>query len=210
MIEIKTDSKGKYILPDAFEPIKFDELRPADAILVYGGNWLTQLHGTSRRAEFPRVSQAKMVPTHALMFIMSPYLTLDPGAQTDLGNITKYTTQKDSRIDIIRYNLNIEQQATVQQEALMLAQKERRYDIGGYGAFLEQMPGCRWTGKIIKPSKKFMFCSDADTYLYEEKAGFQMSATEHDYTAPIDMLIYLLNHQEIGEIRTLKRRGEVV
>jgi len=210
MIEIKKDGKGKYIIPETFEPIKFDELRPADAILVYGGNWLTQLHGTSRRAEFPRVSQAKMVPTHALMFISIPYITLDPTIKTDLGDLRHYTSQKDSRIDIIRYNLTIEQQATVQQEALSLAQKERRYDVGGYGAFLSQMPGCSWAIKFIKPSRKFMLCSDACTYLYEEKAGFQMSATEHDYTAPIDMLIYLLNHQEIGNIKTLKRRGEIL
>jgi hypothetical protein len=211
---VEQDKNGRYIIPDAFERITLNSVMPADAILFYGGNFLTKLHGVRRRAEFDRVQLYEMTPTHAAMILHlsltevppTAYI-LDPTIQTDLGNLKHYSSKLDTRIDIIRYDLTDTQRYTAANMGYALATAEGRYDVGGYGAFLSEMPCLSWVKKFIKPSEKYMFCSDGVSYCIQEKAGYKMSPYDHNFTAPVDMLLYALK-TGCGRLFTLKKRGE--
>ena len=88
-----------------------------------------------------------------------------------------------------------------------LSSAEDFYDVTGYGFFISQMPGLRWVGKLVKPSKKKFYCSDAVVYCVQKRGGIKVSPRGHNHTAPVDILLYALKHHRLY---SLKSKGETL
>jgi len=205
------DSKGREVIPSEFPRITLNELLPGDAILFIGGNKLTEFHGKYRRKEFGR---SDTPPYHeAMVYVVSQgidpiVMILDPVALTSFQDLNKYMKHKESRIDIIRYNLTDEQRKICQEAAEVMTSKVRIYDTKGYGAFISQMPLLGWVKHIIKPSETKFYCSDGVTYCIQDRAGYIVSPRDHNFTAPVDSQVYAINNPDRAQLRTLKLRGE--
>lgn len=200
--------KDSVIIADEYLRIQIGDLLPGDVLLFYYGNKLTELHGRNRRAEFGTSTNP---PYHAAMVVEVNTLTetvliLDPGATTALQYLSKYMCQSSKRIDVVRYAMTANQRLLCIEGVKELVSKTRIYDIKGYGAFISQMPFCGWFKFLVKPAENLFYCSDAVAYCIEEKAKFEISPYDHDFTAPVDIQLYALKHPEIATIRTLKQR----
>jgi hypothetical protein len=105
--------------------------------------------------------------------------------------------------------LTDEQKGLIKSATDNIIRKMRIYDFKGYGAFISQMPYMKWF-KLIKPSEKNFYCSDAVTYLLEDVAGVEVSPRDHNFTAPVDLQITGMYNQANGlcNIYTLKQKGE--
>jgi hypothetical protein len=207
------NKKGQVIIPNEFPRIKVEDLLPGDIILFYYGNWATELHGRHR---LKKLGRADNPPFHAAIFYEQPKWILDPELMTSFSVIYEYLKQSSKRIDIIRYDMTEKQLGMAAQTIEAIGMKEGKYDVKGYGAFVSQMPGFQWVKYLVKPSKKDFYCSDAVTYVLEEGAGIDVSPRDHNYTAPVDLLLYAMDHT--GDKRhsgsyctlyTLKQRNEV-
>ena len=193
-------------IPEMFARIKQKELVPGDIILFYHGNKLTEAHGEWMRSKkYGHVSNA---PYHAAIVydltISGETIILDPELTTSFSPLTEYTLKEGQRIDIIRYPATDERRKAIRNTILEIAEKEGMYDAKGYGAFIAQLPFMGWVKKIIRPSNKTWFCSDAVTYAVEHN-GIKVSEMDNNNTAPVDLLIYGLENYDLY---TLKTRGE--
>jgi hypothetical protein len=209
-MELSFDSRGRVVIADEYSRIKLSELLPGDCILFYYGNKLTEFHGRYRKKNLGRSTNP---PYHAAMVygvIGSDCIILDPAATTSLQSLSKYLVQNTKRIDIIRYNLTESQRNICQESARSLIKKLKLYDVKGYGAFISQMPGFGWFKYIMKPSESKFYCSDAVAYCIQDRAGYQVSQKDHNFTAPIDMQLFALERPSNATLYTLKQRNEVI
>jgi hypothetical protein len=209
-MELEKDKNGRVAIPAEFERITTKELLPGDAVLFIYGNKLTEWHGRSRQEKFGR---SQLPPYHAAMVygqmeMSDNVLILDPVAITEFQSLQKYIDHKESRIDIVRYNLTDEQRRTCMTAAENITKKISVYDAKGYGAFISQMPFCSWFKWIVRPSPTKFYCSDAVTYCIQERAGYQISPRDHDWTAPVDIQLWAMENPDKATIRTLKNKGE--
>jgi len=206
---IYDNKKERYVIPDSFEPITQKELIPGDIPLIVHGNKTTEWHGRNRRVEFKR---STLPPFHAGIVhgqgARGEVVILDQELRGTASFLSEYSRRSSYRIDIVRPNSTPDQRAMVQDLLVDIANKELRYDWRGFAAFGSQMPYMSWM-KIIKPSDKFFFCSDVVAYIWFT-AGVIISFRSHNFTAPVDIQLFPIIHNELGKIYTFKKRGEVL
>jgi hypothetical protein len=179
-----------------------------DILLFYYGNKLTEFHGHWRRKKLGR---ATIVPYHSAIVATNlpeegRCFILDPEVTTSFSLLKEYTKKSSQRIDVIHPMAMREDLDKVATKIDELGTNEGLYDVGGYGAFISQMPLLNWVKYIIRPSKKKFFCSDAASFVWEDTT-LRVSPRGHDYTAPVDLLLYAMKHPELLQLRTLKIRG---
>ena len=207
---MKTDNKGRIVIQDEYDRITKEQLMPGDILLFIYGNKLTEFHGRNRRKELGR---STLPPYHAaIVYDVTTdnyddrIFILDPEIITGFSLLDEYTTKSSIRIDVVHYTCLIEQRQKIVDTIRTVGTKEGLYDVGGYGAFISQMPFLGWMKYIIRPSKTKFFCSDAVVYCCE--AGeVTISRQTNNYTAPVDIQLYALEYHKLF---TLKQRGELI
>lgn len=200
---MKTDKRGRVIIR-IYPKIKKSELRPGDILLFYYGNKLTQFHGRWRKKKYGR---STLPPYHAAIvykLTSKDVIILDPEISTSLSFLHEYLKKKNNRIDIVRFEASRPQRRAIQAKIKEIGTKEGFYDWKGYFAFISQMPCLGWL-KVIKPSKKTFFCSDASTYAVHSSTNIRVSPRSANKTAPVDNQLYGLDHHKLY---TVKKRGE--
>lgn len=199
-MKLKKDKKGREIIPDSFERISIEELLPGDILLFYGGNKLTEWHGRNRRKKFGRTT---LPPYHATV-VYGKYreqvIILDPEITTSLSLLMEYLTKTKIRMDVVRFEATAAQRCAIQSKIEQVVSEEGFYDWRGYFSFISQLPLLDWV-KIIKPSKKTFYCSDAATFVVQESTNIKVSPRGHNYTAPVDLQRYGMYHHKLYTLK---------
>ena len=199
-----------------FPKIEAKDLIGLDILLFIDGPWVTRWHGRNRRKEFGR---SELPPYHAALVYNNNNILnsddndkvyiLDPEITTSLSLLSEYTTKSAIRIDVFRYKKTVEQTLNALSAATEILRQEKTYDAKGFIFFAHQMPYCDWLKYILlKPSEGHYFCSDAVTYVMQERGGITVSPRGHNETAPVDNQIYGIEHPEVCDKFTLKERTQ--
>ena len=203
-MKLKKDKKGRVVIPREFDRIQKHDLIPGDILLFYHGNKLTEWHGRNRKKKYGR---STLPPFHAAVVYRNDNddcFILDPEITTGFSLLEEYYRRTSYRIDVVRVNASGKQVEKAMREIRNLGVKEGFYDWKGFLAQGSQVPFLEWM-KIIKPAKGKFFCSDAVAYVWD-KAGVRVSPRKNNYTSPVDLQIYGMQHHNV---LTLKGRYEV-
>ena len=205
----KKDKKCRVVISKNYKSIELNELLAGDILLFLHGNKLTEWHGRNRKKKFGRSTKppyhAAIVYSVVQMIDGKPdVFILDPEISTSLSFLKEYLTKTSTRVDIVRFKATRVQRRKIQKKIKDIAFKEGLYDWKGYFAFASQMPFLGWL-KIIKPSKKTFFCSDAVVHAVQKSTNIRVSPRGSNYTAPVDIQLYGLQYHKLY---TLKKQGE--
>ena len=182
---------------------------PAGAIgLVYGSNPLTKWWGWVE-------SGRKDVPTHAFIYKGGgEQKVVEANFRIEENKFFK--KYKNKRVEFFWFKdltvLDIEE---IKKRAAYLKDKKYFYDWKGYCWFvLRLIPGLN---KIFKPSNKTVFCSDFVAVVYQgdknnkdkniknwKRIKFISMKPTPNMTAPMDIRIAMLFHEEAGSIDVFK------
>ncbi len=210
MKKLKQDKKGRAIVPTVFKLMTLKELLPGDILLFFGKNRLTEFHGKYRRKEFGR---ANISPYHsAIVYDVidrhdgnPDVMILDQELLGSLSFLNEYLTKRNLHIAVVRFKASPKKRKEMQVLIKELASKEKMYDWKGYLSFASQLPWLNWL-KIVKPSKDTFYCSDVVAYVCE-KNGVTVSPRGHNFSAPVDLLLYGMQHHRLY---TVKMGGELL
>lgn len=205
--------EGRHDVSKIFPSITTAELKVGDAIIYYYGNWVTEKHGESWRSA--KYGYATPCPYHANDFYDHTVthkiaMLLDTELETTYSSLDhEYMTQLSKRIDVIRpINITPEQQEKIMAYIEEVAAKEPLYGVRRYAGFLKQMPFIvNWTSKFLKPKDSELVCSNRVAQA-REVAGIKCSYLDYKDSAPVDLLIYALDHPDEFEIFTLKDKED--
>jgi len=205
-MKLKVNKKSQVIIPDSFERIKQEELQTGDILLFIGGNKLTEMHGRHRKKKYGRSTNP---PYHAAIVYKNDganeVLILDQEIRGTLSFLQEYTSKKELRIDVVRPPAPVGMLDNIQGLIKALAVKEKYYDWKGFFSFANQMPYVGWMFGWMKPSKSTFYCSDVVAYVWENE-GIRVSPRGHNFTAPLDLQLYGMEHHQCF---TLKLSGEL-
>ena len=201
--------EGRYDVSKIYPQIRPAELEVGDCLLYYYGMKLTQKHGESwRSAKYGYVTPC---PYHANDFYdhtkkSNISILLDTEIRATYSSLEhEYMTKSKIRIDVIRpRNITVKQQSIIMNYIEEVAGKEPYYGVRRYAGFLRQMPfWVSWAGKMIKPRDSELVCSNRVAQA-RELAGIKCSNQSYTDTAPVDLLIYALQHPKEFKLFTLK------
>jgi hypothetical protein len=182
-------------IPRSFEPIEPKDLLTGDIINFYYHNPMTEFHGRFRDAKWGRSDDP---PYHTAMFFehssRQQYL-LDTELITTPSLIKEYTSKEQVRIDIVRYPISSNQREALYGYMEEIAQNEPKYDIGGYGRFIDDFTWLKWIPWIDQSDKR-PFCSEMVTGGYD-LIKYYISKRQPSDTAPVDIQLFSLESKEV-------------
>lgn len=181
-----------------YPKISLSDVSPASGLIFYGGPKITEKFGNEVYG-YPY----KPAPFHAGVYLGNN-IFCNVGLFTTLENLND-EFRSSRRIDVIYYtNMTFEQREKVcsyeQKRAGSASSRFRFYDWKGFlYAGTRLIPGIN---RLIKPSKKYDFCSDNYVDAFSH-ANVPTSLKEDEETYPWDLLFYAWQKPQETKIYTL-------
>ena len=184
-------------LPE-FPKVDPHDLPECSALLFYGAGGVTSLGAALYKHPYRPAAFHQAFHIHDGIIVNVNWTTF-------IQHIDDFLKSK-YRIDVIRYREMTsmqKQQAeyTALQRAAGKGRKMRFYDWRGYASFgFRKIPALR---HLVKPSKKWDFCSDQGVDIYESlRPPIKISEYDDEMSAPWHTLEYALKYPDLCEIKT--------